>query len=62
MRQIYVTIPSLYLVVFVFPEKADMSLKPIPVIACVSFAVLRKLTKRRRYGSVMRQLFRSLCF
>jgi hypothetical protein len=40
MQQAYITMHLTYLAVFVLPNGTDMSYKPIPVIACVSFAVL----------------------
>ncbi|MEE4253671.1 MAG: hypothetical protein V2I50_06465 [Desulfuromusa sp.] len=42
MQQAYITMYLTYLAVFVLPNGTDMSYKPIPVIACVSFAILRK--------------------
>ena len=40
MQQAYITMHLTYLAVLVLPNGTDMSYKPIPVIACVSFAVL----------------------
>lgn len=55
-QQAYATIPTIYLAVFMFPSEVDMNLKPIPVIDCVTFAVLPLMADEAIFSGTAQQI------